>query len=470
MLTADHVRTRRKGHDLTILQLSKSDEAILLDVSSRLIMAFERAIGKKRDELNEELNDVIVQPRLLKAFEGLKKLLLDRSLFASPKEINPAELRALVFSAASKMRAELKEGERFERQSALISAAAETTLDIYHLDDVLFADLKGEQRLTQFTKLHPQRLLEEYKLGQEQAVLLRASELIVRVSCRQSSTYRYLFRQLKFRRLLFEITPKFHNQGAHVLPAVFDDEGMPDEYEIKISGPHNLFKSSTKYGLQLALILPTLRICDTWRLSAKVHWGKERLPLDFYLDHLSSASVAEGEHSSEVGLPDELESLLKQLKKHKTEWRARRSSKILHLSGVGVCIPDLVFSHPQRKERVYFEVMGYWSRDAVWRRVELVQAGLAERMIFAVSSRLRVSEKVLDDDLPSALLVYKGAILLHRLLALLHELVPEVLNDIEERSSHKEDKAQNQDEAQYEIKTQGEHNEQEKSAQGEEHG
>ena len=61
----------------------------------------------------------------------------------------------------------------------------------------------------------------------------------------------------------------------------------------------------------------------------------------------------------------------------------------------------------------------------MWRRVELVQAGLAERMIFAVSSRLRVSERVLDDDLPSALLVYKGAILLHRLLELLDILVPE---------------------------------------------
>jgi hypothetical protein len=46
--------------------------------------------------------------------------------------------------------------------------------------------------------------------------------------------------------------------------------------------------------------------------------------------------------------------------------------------------------------RVYLEVMGYWSRAAVWKRVELVQAGLAERVLFAVSSRLSVSEEVLD--------------------------------------------------------------------------
>jgi hypothetical protein len=51
--------------------------------------------------------------------------------------------------------------------------------------------------------------------------------------------------------------------------------------------------------------------------------------------------------------------------------------------------------------------LGYWSRQAVWRRVELVQAGLAERVLFAVNSRLRVSSEVLDHDAISALYVYK---------------------------------------------------------------
>jgi len=56
---------------------------------------------------------------------------------------------------------------------------------------------------------------------------------------------------------------------------------------------------------------------------------------------------------------------------------------------------------------VYLEVMGYWSRDAVWRRVELVQAGLDERVLFAVGQHLRVSEAALDEELPGALYVYK---------------------------------------------------------------
>lgn len=424
MLTVDHVRARRKDHELQLTSLSPTDEAIALDLGSQLIVALQRGVGRKREEILDELADIVVHPRLIKVIEGLKKLLLDRCSFESPDGIDPVALRALVFREASSLRAQLAEGERFERQSALIVAAASLEIDIYRIDDVLFSDLKGEQRLIRFDSLHPQQLIEQYTLAQEQAVLLRASELIIRVRCDSPATYRYLFRQLKFRRLLFEIAPIYEGR-VYLETENLTPSTDPDEYELKVSGPHNLFKASTKYGLQLALLLPILRVCETWRLSAKIYWGKERKPLDFFLDHQRSTSLQKPDASSEVELPDEVETLLTQLKKHKTQWRARRSTKIIHLPGVGLCIPDLVFSHPERKERVYFEVMGYWSRESVWRRIELVEAGLSERVIFAVSSRLRVSERALEDELPSALLVYKGAIMIHRLVELLDQLVPD---------------------------------------------
>ena len=63
-----------------------------------------------------------------------------------------------------------------------------------------------------------------------------------------------------------------------------------------------------------------------------------------------------------------------------------------------------------RGHRVYFEALGYWSREAVWRRVELVEAGMPQPIIFAVSRRLRVSEEVLDEKLPGQLYVYAGVI------------------------------------------------------------
>ena len=82
---------------------------------------------------------------------------------------------------------------------------------------------------------------------------------------------------------------------------------------------------------------------------------------------------------------------------------------MIDLPGVGLCVPDLAFTHRDTGEMVLLEVMGFWSRDAVWKRVELVEAGLPQKILFAVSSRLRVSEAVLEDDAPGALYVYKGA-------------------------------------------------------------
>ena len=418
MLTADHVRARRRGSTLTLTPLKPHDRGEMLDYSSRCIQLLKRSPQRRREEIIEVLSDLIIPSYLQRVAEGLKKLLFDRCTFASPEDVDPISLRSLLFKVASEMRFNLDDGASFNREAALTAAAAQLDIDIYRIDEVLFSDLKGEQRLERFDPLAPQQLLDTYELAQEQALLLRASEVTVQISCEAVNTYRYFFRQLKFRRLLFDIQPIDSKvDGSH-------------GYEIKMSGPHHLFKSSTKYGLQLALILPALRLCNQWRLYATVHWGKERVPLQF---HTEGGCTGEADPST-VEVPEEVQTLMGQLKKNKTLWRARRSNKIIHLPGVGMCIPDLILSHPDHKEKIYLEVMGYWSRDAVWKRVELVEAGMSERVIFAVSSRLRVSERVLDDDLPSALYVYKGAIVVRTLVALLERMIQPPSNDEENAS------------------------------------
>jgi len=123
----------------------------------------------------------------------------------------------------------------------------------------------------------------------------------------------------------------------------------------------------------------------------------------------------------EARLPEEVQKLRRRFAALSSGWEVRPSTRILELPGVGLCVPDLRFSKEGVKP-IYLEVMGFWSRDAVWRRVDLVRGGLDERVIFAVSSRLRVSEEVLDGDLPGILLVYKGSIPARRVLELLESM------------------------------------------------
>jgi predicted nuclease of restriction endonuclease-like RecB superfamily len=216
-------------------------------------------------------------------------------------------------------------------------------------------------------------------------VLLRAVRIEVDVQCASPGAYRMLFRKLKFLRLLHSIRPRA--RGG---------------YHIEIDGPFNLFESSTKYGLQLAMALPAIRECDSFELKADLRWGTQRTPLSFAL------SGGRGGHDAvEARLPDEIDALIGSVAEAGTPWQAAPADAVLDLPGVGVCVPDLVFTHGETGECVYLEVLGYWSRAAVWKRVELVEQGLGERIVFAVGKQLRVSEEVLDEDLPGALYVYK---------------------------------------------------------------
>jgi predicted nuclease of restriction endonuclease-like RecB superfamily len=107
-------------------------------------------------------------------------------------------------------------------------------------------------------------------------------------------------------------------------------------------------------------------------------------------------------------LPDEIAALLVRLAaREEGPWVAAPATVILDLPGAGLCVPDLVFTPRRgRGAPVYLEVLGFWSREAVWRRVELVERGLPHRILFAVSKHLRVSEAALDDELPGSLYVY----------------------------------------------------------------
>jgi hypothetical protein len=173
-------------------------------------------------------------------------------------------------------------------------------------------------------------------------------------------------------------------------------------YRIEIDGPFSLFESSTRYGLALALALPAIRELDRWSLVADLRWGTARTPLRCRLDGRGAPDLDAAPH-----LADDVRALLDAVGALDTPWRASPAEEILALPGHGVCVPDLTFEHARSGERVHLEVLGYWSRDAVWKRVELVQAGLAHRIVFAVGQHLRVSEAALDAELPGALYVYK---------------------------------------------------------------
>lgn len=444
MLTVDLVRAFRRKGELKLSELKPADRARAVETAGRYLAITKAHIGQTRGALLEALAGVPFSARDKKLCGGLRKLILDRCEFEASSEHDPVAIRRAVFARAGQVRQQAVSSEQFDRQQILATTAAalniapdgpddteragqkstqvpgeasgETSGELsgelaraQALERLLYADLKHAHRLLRFAALAPEVLVVSYCDGQAQAVLLRARRVTVRVSG-QPSDMRALFRKLKFLRLLYTI--------ERLPPDVSAESGAAQwketSYRLIIDGPYSLFRSVTKYGLGMALMLPALRVCERWSLEADVEWGKQRELLRFSLmSETSAADRSPDGADSRSRLPDEVASLLDKFAKRfeggKTAWKATVASDILTLPGAGLCVPDLMFVHSETGECVYLEVMGFWSRDAVWRRVELVEQGLPQAIVFAVSSRLRVSEAALGPDLPGALYVYKGA-------------------------------------------------------------
>ena len=405
MLTADLVRVYRRQGELRLRQWKGEARANAEAIATRYVAIAADHVGKTRGELKDALDDVPTPARERKVADGLRKLVMDRCTVEVDAEHDPAEVRREVFERAARARREASHRGAFDRDAVLEAVAGDRGLPPSEVERLLYADLKRNHRIEGFDAIEPEALVDLYDESQVQAVLLRAERVVVQVACKSPATYRYLFRKLKFLRLLHRIVP-------------LDPTDESGGYRIEIDGPFSLISSVTKYGLQLALAFPAIRACDAWSLDAEVRWGKKRDRLRFH---------AEGERQAgerEAALPDDVQKLLdkhaERFESGKTEWSVEPAAEVLSLPGVGVCVPDLVFRRDGQK--VFLEALGYWSRDAVWKRVELVEAGLPVPMVFAVPSRLRVSEAVLPDELPGALVVYKGVIPAKRLEAALESV------------------------------------------------
>lgn len=399
MLTADLVRATCRSGQLHVTPLAGKQRVRAAELAAGYVAIAAAHVGKAQHELDEAFAAVDVAPREAKLAAGLIKLIEDACEFEAESPIEPRQLRSDVFTLAAAARRALSADQRFDRAAVLARAAEPHAATPERIEQALYSDLKSEHRLLRAPELSPEALLERYDLAQLQAVLLRAVKITAHVACASPAAYRDLFRKLKFRRLMFQISP-----------------GPAGTYRIDIDGPYSLFDSVTKYGLQLALMLPTLLAADRIAIQADLRWGKAKAPVSFNLERKGNASADDA-----VRLPDEVAAVLEQFRAPRDGWTARLADAVFDLPGVGICIPDLCFAHTSGVQ-IFLEVLGYWSRDAVWQRVELVQKGLAAKVLFAASERLRVSEQVLADHPSGALYVYKNSLSAKALLDHLERL------------------------------------------------
>ena len=386
MISPDLVRVRKRNGVLTLATVSPDARVRAQALAEQVLAVIVAGVNQTRTVVEEELSALESTPQEKKLLSALKKLALDDSAFDSNAAQDAPSLRRELFSRAAVARLGLAVGARFDRDALIAEVAAALGMTPAALESGLYSDLRSAERLLRAPVYAAEGLLARHARAEVQAVLLCSVRVVAQVRCASADQYRALFHKLKFRQLLFQLSTE--PSGG---------------YRIEIDGPYSLFESVTKYGLELALLLPALEACENVTLSADLRWGKKREVLKFSLE------LAQAEAFEPAPPRDEIKHLLDAFAAA-DGWRAEPAQEVLDLPGIGLCVPDLCFTNQATGEQILCEVLGFWNRQAVWRRVELVEKGLTTKIVFVVSARLRVSEEVLGDAESAALYVYKGAI------------------------------------------------------------
>jgi len=385
VLTSDLVRPRIRKDGLHLPYIDPQD-AGLLALSETLLTLFERCRGRERRELEAELHDFLSAGAAFLVHRGLSKLLYDRCVFETAGEQDPATVREGVFAAAADAyRAEDRAG--FDRDAVLAKTGETLSLSAEEIERYLYADLKDAEIMTDFKPCSASWLLHRYNVALAQAVLLRATGMDLVIEGETPARYREVFRKLKFFQLLHDI----HRDG-------------PDRYRIHIDGPLSLFRSSQRYGLQMAQFLPTVLHGRTWALTASVLWGVERRETVFRLS--PTVGLQPIGHITGQWVPEEVAWFEEQFRKLNTEWEITSEAGILPLGGQGLLAPDYRFTHHPTGKTVYMEILGFWRRGSVRSRIELLRRHGPPNLIVGLAKDLGVDEEEME-ALPGEVYVFR---------------------------------------------------------------
>ena len=328
-----------------------------------LIEEYQRFDGRKVAELRERLR----QPLPCYAPEGKAKLamhVMDRlcgsGRRASP--LSPRSARSALFFAAQRSR---DQREPWDRSSVVSSAAVGLGASPEALLESLFADLPAERRVDLPSPMPtPTELVLRANFALAQGFLQRSS----RVTLEVNGGARGVVRQILLRRLLCTVHPR----------------RTPGSATIEISGPYSLFKRTTLYGRALASLVPLLRACDRFRLTAEaVLRGRELIVTLQSGDPIFFGPALPSRYDSKLE-----ERFAREFRQAAPDWDLIREPEPLR-AGDHLIFPDFAIYHrrdPTR--RVLLEIVGFWTPRYLQAKLERLRATGAPDLILCVDDSL----------------------------------------------------------------------------------
>ena len=392
MLPTDLLLSRPNGEELTPKRLPLDKKH--LDMAIDLIHVFQNAKDKTQGELDRQLQELEGESTDYRIKRGLAHLLRSDafSKFEVVSPLDPQTLRQRVFSLSAQS-ASLPQTApiTLERLAAQLSQELGHEVLADQIRAGLYADLDENKILTQFTPPEPEALIHRYNLSQVQGIFYKASQIRIDAHRNDPGEYKLLFRYLK----LFGLMTYIEGDADH-------------GFTISIDGPTSLFKPSTRYGLDIAKLIPALLHVTKWSMAAdlqiKDSYTKQEKTRRFMLNSdcgLVSHYPPGKPYDSmlEMSFADRWDSL-------KTEWKLEREVDLIPIPG-SVMIPDFRLVHPDG--RVFLlEIVGYWRPEYLRKKFSQVRQSDRDDLILAISERLNLEKAgVKITDTPAQIIWFK---------------------------------------------------------------
>ena len=345
MLPSDLLIHRPRGDSIDAKELSLAEP--WLAIAANLIALFQSTVGDTQGSLNQKLQQLEGEDTDYRIKRGLAHILRSSfSTFEIVSPLEPQELRQRVFAlAATGVPSPTAAQQHVEILAGQLTQELNKDVEPIHIQQGLYADLKENRILTQFDAPTPEALIHRYNLSQVQGIFYRASQVILNLHRNDPGEYKLMFRYLKLFRLMAYI------------------EGEADQgFTITIDGPASLFKASTRYGLDIAKLVPAILHVTRWQLDATLQWKDSYTKSVSQKSYSLDANCALVSHYPpgkpydsmlEAAFADRWQALVE---KGKTLWQLEREVDLIPIPG-SVMIPDFRLVHPDG--RVYLlEIVG----------------------------------------------------------------------------------------------------------------
>lgn len=362
-------------------------------MAADLIQLFQAHQGLTQGELNRQLQELEGEDTNYRIKRGLAHLLRSHfSTFDVVSPLDPPLLRERVFSlAAQTIPSPTAAAGHLQTLSQQLTQELEREVSPQDIRQGLYADLQDNRILIEFEAPTPEALIHRYNLSQVQGIFYKASEVILTLHRNDPGEYKLMFRYLKLFRLMTYI------------------EGDADHgFTVTIDGPTSLFKPSTRYGLDIAKLVPAILYVTRWHLVAKLQikdsYSQEVRQRQFTLDatcDLVSHYPPGKPYDSMIE-----ESFANRWPTTKTDWQLEREVDLVPIPG-SVMIPDFRLVHPDGRDYL-LEIVGYWRPEYLRKKFAQVRKSGKTNLILAISERLNLEKAGIKlADVPAKIVWFK---------------------------------------------------------------